>query len=62
VLGDVRRGLGAPLEVLGAPPPAEVAGDDDARLSQPGQRPAVLRIAAREELTIARGVATALGG
>ena len=58
----VRSAVCRRLEVLGVPPPAEVAGDDDARLSQPGQRPAVLRIAAREELTIARGVATALGG
>ncbi len=58
----VRAAVCRRLKVLGVPAPAEVAGDHDAVLSRPGQRPAVLRIAAREELTIARGVATALGG
>jgi acetate kinase len=59
---SIRAAVCRRLEVVGVPAPAEVAGEHDAVLSLPGQSPAVVRIAAREELTIARGVATVVEG
>jgi acetate kinase len=56
----VRSAVCAHLGVLGVTDPDDRAGDRDGLLSAPGQTPAVLRIASREELTIARAVARTL--
>ena len=57
---EIRERICARLAVLGLP--ADLASaDEDAVLSADGVRPAVLRVAAREDLVIARATATLAG-
>lgn len=56
----IRAGIVSRLAALGFGGVASPEGDGDALLTQPGWRPAVLRVAAREDAVIARQVASLL--
>jgi len=54
--GPIRRRIVDRLGVLGVPEIADTHVREDARLTEPGDRPAVLRVAAREDVVIANSV------
>ena len=60
--GPLRARIVDRLGVLGAAPIGIAETGEDGLLSGPGARPAVLRVAAREDLVIAEAVAALVGG
>jgi acetate kinase len=60
--GPIRSRIAARLGVLGVPALPDTATRSDGVLTEPGSRPAVLRVEAREDLVIAAESATLLGG
>jgi len=60
--GPIRKRVADRLAVLGVPRIADHAVSDDSLLSDASSRPAVLRVRAREDVVVAKGVVAVLGG
>ena len=60
--GPIRKRITGRLAVLGIREPTDEAVRSDAVLGEPGDRPAVLRISAREDVMIANSVRAILEG